>query len=145
MDHVDFDCLSWKEILSVIDDYYKVNSFLVERMSWYLRIIYYLKRCTMFYLGMSSVKISPAGGEGEQWSRDKWRSSYMSKSMWWRTRTTYDMMSTRLRHATHMACVPKLGRTHIWVGMYPFELNQVSLGPNQAGWARSMLRIPCHL
>jgi hypothetical protein len=33
MDHVDFDCLSWKEILSLIDDYYKVNSFLVERMS----------------------------------------------------------------------------------------------------------------
>jgi hypothetical protein len=33
MDHADFDCLSWKEILSLIDDYYKVNSFLVERMS----------------------------------------------------------------------------------------------------------------
>jgi hypothetical protein len=33
MDHADFDCLSWKEILSLIDDYYKVNSFLLERMS----------------------------------------------------------------------------------------------------------------
>jgi hypothetical protein len=33
MDHADFDCLSWKEILSLIDDYYKVNAFLVERMS----------------------------------------------------------------------------------------------------------------
>jgi hypothetical protein len=33
MNHADFDCLSWKEILSLIDDYYKVNSFLVERIS----------------------------------------------------------------------------------------------------------------
>jgi hypothetical protein len=33
IDHADFDCLSWKEILSLIDDYYKVNSFLIERMS----------------------------------------------------------------------------------------------------------------
>jgi hypothetical protein len=32
MDHADFECLSWKEILSLIDDYYKVNSFLVEAM-----------------------------------------------------------------------------------------------------------------
>jgi hypothetical protein len=31
MDHADLDCLSWKEILSLIDDYYKVNSFLVEK------------------------------------------------------------------------------------------------------------------
>jgi hypothetical protein len=31
MDHADFECLSWKEILSLIDDYYKVNSFLVEK------------------------------------------------------------------------------------------------------------------
>jgi hypothetical protein len=30
MDHADFECLSWKEILSLIDDYYKVNSFLVD-------------------------------------------------------------------------------------------------------------------
>jgi hypothetical protein len=56
----------------------------------------------------------------------------MSTSTWWRTRTAYDTMSTRLRRATHMACMLKLGRTHIWVGMYPFESNQVGLGPNQA-------------
>jgi hypothetical protein len=31
MDHANFECLSWKEILSLIDDYYKVNSFLVEK------------------------------------------------------------------------------------------------------------------
>jgi hypothetical protein len=31
MDHADFECLSWKEILSLIDYYYKVNSFLVEK------------------------------------------------------------------------------------------------------------------
>jgi hypothetical protein len=31
MDHADFECLSWKEILSLIDDCYKVNSFLVEK------------------------------------------------------------------------------------------------------------------
>jgi hypothetical protein len=31
MDHADFECLSWKEILSLIDDYYKVNSFLVQK------------------------------------------------------------------------------------------------------------------
>jgi hypothetical protein len=30
MDHADFECLSWKEKLSLIDDYYKVNSFQVE-------------------------------------------------------------------------------------------------------------------
>jgi hypothetical protein len=33
-----------------------------------------------------------------------------------------------------MACVPEIGQTHIWVGMYPFESNRVSLGPNQAGF-----------
>jgi hypothetical protein len=43
-------------------------------------------------------------------------------------------MSTRLRRITHMACGAKLGRTHIWIGMYPFESNRVSLGPNQAGF-----------
>jgi hypothetical protein len=31
MDHADFDCLSWKKILSVIDDYYKMILFLVEK------------------------------------------------------------------------------------------------------------------
>jgi hypothetical protein len=31
MDHADIDSLRWKEILSLIDDYYKVNSFLVEK------------------------------------------------------------------------------------------------------------------
>jgi hypothetical protein len=31
MDHADFECLSWKEIFSLIDDCYKVNSFLVEK------------------------------------------------------------------------------------------------------------------
>jgi hypothetical protein len=31
MDHADFVCLSWKEIFSLIDDYYKVNSFLVVK------------------------------------------------------------------------------------------------------------------
>src|SRR4051812_49610386 len=28
MDHVDFNCLNWKEILSLIEKYHKVNSFL---------------------------------------------------------------------------------------------------------------------
>jgi hypothetical protein len=31
MDHADFECLSWKEILSLIDDYYNVNSFIVKK------------------------------------------------------------------------------------------------------------------
>jgi hypothetical protein len=31
MDHADFDCLSWKEILSLTNNYNKVNSFLVEK------------------------------------------------------------------------------------------------------------------
>jgi hypothetical protein len=31
MDHADFERLSWKEKLSLIDDYYKVNSFQVEK------------------------------------------------------------------------------------------------------------------
>jgi hypothetical protein len=31
MDHANFECLSWKVILSLINDYYKVNSFLVEK------------------------------------------------------------------------------------------------------------------
>jgi hypothetical protein len=126
--------LSWKEILSLIDDYYKVNYFLVERMSWYLRIIYYLKRCTMLCLGMSSVKISLAGEreDGDQeTSRDQ---VCMSESTRWRTRTTYDTMSICLRRATLMACVPELGRTHVWVGMYQFESNRVRLGPNQVGF-----------
>jgi hypothetical protein len=30
-DHADFDCLSWKEILSLTNDYDKVNSFLVKK------------------------------------------------------------------------------------------------------------------
>src|SRR3954463_2208576 len=29
MDHADFNCLNWKEILSLIEKYHKVNSFLV--------------------------------------------------------------------------------------------------------------------
>src|SRR3954467_5407291 len=29
MDHADFNCLNWKEILSLIGKYHKVNSFLV--------------------------------------------------------------------------------------------------------------------
>jgi hypothetical protein len=33
MDHAAFECLSWKEILSLIDGYYKVNSFVDENMS----------------------------------------------------------------------------------------------------------------
>jgi hypothetical protein len=45
-----------------------------------------------------------------------------------------DTMSTCLRRATLMACMPELGRTHIWVSMYPFESNWVSLSPNQAGF-----------
>jgi hypothetical protein len=40
-------------------------------------------------------------------------------------------MSTRLRRATHMAYMPELGRTHVWVGMCLFESNRVRLGPNQ--------------
>jgi hypothetical protein len=28
----------------------------------------------------------------------------------------------------------KLGRAHIWVGMYQFESNRVSLGPNKVGF-----------
>jgi hypothetical protein len=31
MEYDDSTCLSWKEILSLIDDYYKVNSFLAEK------------------------------------------------------------------------------------------------------------------
>jgi hypothetical protein len=31
MNHANFERLSWKEILSIINDYYKVNSFLVEK------------------------------------------------------------------------------------------------------------------
>ena len=30
----DCTCLSWKEILSLVDDYYKVNSFLVDSNAW---------------------------------------------------------------------------------------------------------------
>lgn len=30
MEYDDCTCLSWKEILSLVDDYYKVNSFLVD-------------------------------------------------------------------------------------------------------------------
>ena len=30
MDYEDFKCLNWKEVLCQIDDYYKVNSLLVE-------------------------------------------------------------------------------------------------------------------
>jgi hypothetical protein len=61
----------------------------------------------------------------------------MSTRTWWRTRTAYDTMSTCLRHATHMACMLKLGKTHIWVGMYLFESNWVSLGSNQVGFGPS--------
>jgi hypothetical protein len=32
MDNANFDYLSWKDILSLIDDYYKVNSFLVQKI-----------------------------------------------------------------------------------------------------------------
>jgi hypothetical protein len=55
------------------------------------------------------------------------------ESPWWRTRTAYDTMSTRLKRHTH-GMHAKLSRTHVWVGMDPFESNRVSLGSNQAGF-----------
>jgi hypothetical protein len=58
----------------------------------------------------------------------------MSESMWWRTSTIYDTISTSLRCATLMAYVPELGRTHVWVGIYQFESNRVRSGPNQVGF-----------
>jgi hypothetical protein len=65
MEYDDSTCLSWKEILSLTNNYDKVNSFLIEEnvliSSNY--ILPNAKYCVVFRY-MSSVKISPAGGEG---------------------------------------------------------------------------------
>jgi hypothetical protein len=34
MKYDDCTCLNWKEILNLIDDYYKMNSFLVDSNAW---------------------------------------------------------------------------------------------------------------
>jgi hypothetical protein len=76
MEYDDSTCLSWKEILSLTNNYDKVNSFLIEE-NVLISPNYILpkaKYCVVFRY-MSSVKISPAGGEGGRRARDKWKSS----------------------------------------------------------------------
>jgi hypothetical protein len=93
----------------------------------YLRIIYYLMRYTMLYLGLSSVKISPMGGEGGRQSRDKWRSSLHEGTR--DGALGQPMARCQESKACHTHGLrAKLGRTHVWVVMYQFEFNRVSLG-----------------
>jgi hypothetical protein len=76
MEYDDSTCLSWKEILSLTNNYDKVNSFLIEE-NVLISLNYILpkaKYCVVFRY-MPSIKISPVGGEGGRRSRDKWRSS----------------------------------------------------------------------
>jgi hypothetical protein len=76
MEYDDSTCLSWKEILSLTNNYDKVNSFLIEENVLISPnyILPHAKYCVVFRY-MSSIKISPAGGEGGRRSRDNWRSS----------------------------------------------------------------------
>jgi hypothetical protein len=78
---------------------------------------------------MSSIKISPAGGEGGRRSRDKWRSRLHERArdgVLGQPTTRCQESKERHTHGLHA----KLGQTHIWVGIYPFESNRVNLGPN---------------
>jgi hypothetical protein len=87
----------------------------------------------MLYLGMSSVKISLAGGEGGRRSRDKWRSSLHERARDGALgQPTTRCQESKARHTQGLRA--KLGQTHVWISMYSFESNRVSLGPNQAGF-----------
>jgi hypothetical protein len=73
MDHADFECLSWKEILSLIDDYYKVNSFLIEKND--LISPNYILPKAMYYVVFRYVICQDIASGGGRRSRDMWRSS----------------------------------------------------------------------
>jgi hypothetical protein len=63
MKYDDSTCLSWKEILSQIDDYYQVNLFLVEN-STLISENNILPKSLYYYLPRFKVYRAPAGGEG---------------------------------------------------------------------------------
>jgi hypothetical protein len=64
MNHIVFDCLSWKEVLSQIDDYYQVNLFLVKNNTLIFEN-YILPKSLYYYLArFTHIGLAPAGGEG---------------------------------------------------------------------------------
>jgi hypothetical protein len=74
IDHADFDHLRWKEKLSLIDDYYRVNSFLVEKNV--LISPNYILPEAMYYVVFRYVICQDiaSGRRGRGWrSRDKRR------------------------------------------------------------------------
>jgi hypothetical protein len=74
MDHADFDRLSWKEKWSLIDHYYRMNSFLVEKNV--LVSPNYILPEAMYYVVFRYVICQDiaSGRRGRGWrSRDKWR------------------------------------------------------------------------
>jgi hypothetical protein len=83
---------------------------------------------------MAIFLVAPVGGEGGRRSRHKWRWCLHEQehmiAYWdflWQDVYTSKACHTHGLHA-------KLGQTHVWVGIYPFESNRVSLGPNQVGF-----------
>jgi hypothetical protein len=65
MDHADFDCLSWKEILSLTDDYYKVNSFLFEK-NVLISPNYILPKAMYYVVFMYVIRQDIASGRRER-------------------------------------------------------------------------------
>jgi hypothetical protein len=59
----------------------------------------------------------------------------MRESTRWCARIAFDVMSTIESKARYTHGLrAKIGRTHVWVGMYQFETNRVRLGPKQVGF-----------
>jgi hypothetical protein len=58
MKYDDCTCLNWKEILNLIDDYYKVNSFLVDSNAWIYENVILPKSmhlCMIWFEGETSI------------------------------------------------------------------------------------------
>ena len=49
MDYGDYPCLNWKEILSIIYDYYKVNSFLIGHDTLFFKNVILPKLLYLMY------------------------------------------------------------------------------------------------
>jgi hypothetical protein len=60
-DHTVFDCLSWKEVLSQIDDYYQVNLFLVKNNTLIFEN-YILSKSLYYYLTRFDIYRTSASG-----------------------------------------------------------------------------------
>jgi hypothetical protein len=72
MKYDDSTCLSWKEILSQIDDYYQVNLFLVENNTL-ISENKILPKSLYYYLTRFEVDRNGASGKRERKATNRWK------------------------------------------------------------------------